>query len=565
MKSGKPIEPNKEYVVAGWASVNEGTEGPPVWDLVERYIAAEKTVRVAPNTSVKISGALAAIRITFMKIECDKSRPQGIRREVPMTDPTDRRAPRAAAFLLAPPVLPRRARRAPRSPTTPRTCRRMLPDWTRQLGEGVGVRAYGNPSKYEKDVVRRTVSWLTATPESSVSFTPLHQLDGIITPNGLCFERHHGGIAEIDPHDYRLMLHGLVDKPLIFTLDELKRLPRVNKIHFLECAANSGMEWRGAQLNGCQYTHGMVHCVQYTGVPLKVLLEQAGLKPNAKWIMAEGGDAAAMNRSIPIGKALDDCIVAYRMNGEMLRPEQGYPVRLVVPGWEGNVWVKWLRRIKVGDQPWYTREETSKYTDLLENGKARQFTFVMDAKSVITSPSPQAPVKQKGFNVISGLAWSGPRQGQAGRRFARRRPQLAHARASTARFSTRPACASTTSSTGTAKSCCCSRAPWTTPAMCSRARTPCARSAASIRSTTTTASRPGRSSRTGRSRMSRSARLAFSVAAAVRARRAGAGASARKMRRATTASATPPRRSKLPAGTSTCGRTGRARRPATAR
>src|SRR4029078_2483623 len=276
-------------------------------------------------------------------------------------------------------------------------------NWTRQLGEGVGVRAYGVPSKYEKDVVRRTVPWLTATPESSVSFTPLHQLDGIITPNGLCFERHHAGIAEIDPADYRLMLHGLVEKPLIFTLDELKRLPRVNKIYFLECAANSGMEWRGAQLNGCQYTHGMVHCVQYTGVPLKLLLEQAGLKPSAKWIMAEGGDAAAMNRSIPISKALDDCMRAYRMNGEMLRPEQGYPVRLVGPGWEGNVWVKWLRRLKVGDQPWFTREETSKYTDLLESGKARKFTFVMDAKSVITSPSPQMPVKQKGFNVISGL------------------------------------------------------------------------------------------------------------------------------------------------------------------
>src|SRR5512144_18344 len=279
--------------------------------------------------------------------------------------------------------------------------------WTRQVGDGVGVRAYGNPSKYEKDVVRRTVSWLTATPESSVSFTPLHQLDGIITPNGLCFERHHGGIAEIDPGDYRLMVHGLVDKPLIFTLDDLKRLPRINRVHFLECAANSGMEWRGAQLNGCQYTHGMVHCVEYTGVSLKSLLEQAGLKPNARWIMAEGGDAAAMNRSIPLSKALDDCMIAYRMNGEMLRPEQGYPARLVVPGWEGNVWIKWLRRLKVGDQPWFTREETAKYTDLLEDGKARKFTFVMDAKSVITSPSPQAPLRQRGFTVISRLAWSG--------------------------------------------------------------------------------------------------------------------------------------------------------------
>jgi sulfane dehydrogenase subunit SoxC len=280
-------------------------------------------------------------------------------------------------------------------------------DWTRALGDGVATRPYGHPSQFEKEVVRRDVQWLTASRESSVSFTPLHELDGIITPNGLCFERHHSGIAEVDPADYRLMIHGLVEKPLLFTLDDLKRFPRVNKIYFLECAANSGMEWRGAQLNGCQYTHGMVHCVMYTGVPLKVLLQEAGLKANAKWIMAEGGDAAAMNRSVPMAKALDDCIVAYRMNGEMLRPENGYPARLVVPGWEGNMWVKWLRRIKVGDEPWFTREETSKYTDLLETGKARQFTWVMDAKSVITAPSPQVPKLGKGFTVVSGLAWSG--------------------------------------------------------------------------------------------------------------------------------------------------------------
>jgi sulfane dehydrogenase subunit SoxC len=279
--------------------------------------------------------------------------------------------------------------------------------WSKTLGDGVAVRPYGHPSKFEKNVIRRDVQWLTASRESSVSFTPLHELDGIITPNGLCFERHHSGIAEIDPNDYRLVIHGLVDKPLIFTLDDIKRLPRVNRVYFLECAANSGMEWRGAQLNGCQYTHGMIHTVQYTGVPLKLLLEQAGVKPNGKWLLAEGGDASGLDRSLPLSKALDDCLIAYRQNGEMLRPEQGYPVRLVVPGWQGNMWVKWLRRIKVGDQPWYTREETAKYTDLMENGKARKFTFVMDAKSVITSPSPQAPIKQKGFQVISGLAWSG--------------------------------------------------------------------------------------------------------------------------------------------------------------
>jgi sulfane dehydrogenase subunit SoxC len=282
-----------------------------------------------------------------------------------------------------------------------------VPAWTRTLGDGVGVRAYGQPSKFEKHVVRRDVQWLTASRESSVSFTPLHELDGIITPNGLCFERHHGGIAEIDPQDHRLIVHGLTDKALMLTVADLKRFPRVNRIYFLECAANSGMEWRGAQLNGCQYTHGMVHCVQYTGVPLKLILEEAGLKPNAKWILAEGADASAMTRSLPLAKALDDCLVATRMNGEMLRPEQGYPVRLVVPGWEGNMWVKWLRRLEVGDQPWQVREETSKYTDLLPDGRARRFTFVMDAKSVITSPSPQAPVAAKGFLVISGLAWSG--------------------------------------------------------------------------------------------------------------------------------------------------------------
>jgi len=283
-----------------------------------------------------------------------------------------------------------------------------VPEWTRALGEGVAVRPYGKPSKFEKDVVRRDVEWLTASRESSVSFTPLHELEGIITPNGLCFERHHGGIAEIDPADHRLMIHGLVERPLILTLEELKRYPRVNRIHFMECAANSGMEWRGAQLNGCQFTHGMIHCVQYTGVSLRTLLEEAGVKTNGKWLLVEGADAAAMDRSLPIEKALDDCIIAYKMNGEALYPEQGYPMRLVVPGWQGNLWVKWLRRIKVGDQPWHTREETSKYTDLLPNGKARRFTWSMDAKSVITCPSPQAPIKHgKGFTIVSGLAWSG--------------------------------------------------------------------------------------------------------------------------------------------------------------
>jgi sulfane dehydrogenase subunit SoxC len=297
---------------------------------------------------------------------------------------------------------------APQGPGNPANLPPNVADWSKVIGDGVAVRAYGKPSKHEAQVVRRDVSWLTATPESSVSFTPIHALEGIITPNGVCFERHHSGIAEVNPTDYRLMIHGLVDRPLIFTLDDLKRMPRVNRAYFCECAANSGMEWRGAQLNGAQYTHGMVHCVMYTGVPLKMLLREAGIKPNAKWLLMEGGDAAAMTRSLPLQKALDDALVAYRMNGEMLYPENGYPARMVLPGWEANMWVKWLRRIEIGDQPWHHREETSKYTDLLENGKARRFTYVMDAKSVITNPSPQSPLNHKsGFTVLSGIAWSG--------------------------------------------------------------------------------------------------------------------------------------------------------------
>ena len=282
-----------------------------------------------------------------------------------------------------------------------------VPSWSQGLGDGVAAHPYGKPSKYEKNVVRRDVEWLTASRESSVNFTPLHALDGIITPNGLCFERHHGGAADVNPADHRLMIHGLVDKPLIFTVDDIKRFPRTNRVHFLECAANSGMEWRGPQLNGCQFTHGMVHNVMYTGVPLKALLDEAGVKPSGKWILAEGADSSAMTRSLPIAKALGDCLVAFKMNGEALRTEQGYPLRLVVPGWEGNLWVKWLRRLEVGDKPWYTHEETAKYTTLMADGRSRKFTFVMDCKSVVTNPSPEAPLFVKGRNVLSGLAWSG--------------------------------------------------------------------------------------------------------------------------------------------------------------
>ncbi|MDN2581830.1 sulfite dehydrogenase [Aquibium sp. ELW1220] len=283
-----------------------------------------------------------------------------------------------------------------------------IQDWNRYPGDGVDARPYGTPSPFEAHVVRKNVPWLTSDTISSINFTPLHELDGIITPSGLCFERHHSGVAEIDPASHRLMIHGLVEKPLVFTMADLKRFPRENRVYFLECAANTGMEWRGAQLNGCQFTHGMLHCLMYTGVRLKHLLDEAGVKAEGKWLLAEGADASGMSRSIPLDKAMDDCLVAFGMNGEALRPEQGYPIRLVVPGWEGNMWVKWLRRLEIGDQPWQHREETSKYTDLMANGKARRFTFEMDVKSVITNPSPQAPILHgRGPLVLSGLAWSG--------------------------------------------------------------------------------------------------------------------------------------------------------------
>ncbi len=281
------------------------------------------------------------------------------------------------------------------------------PDWSLAAGAGVVDRPYGKPSDFEKDVIRRNVPWLTATRESSVSFTPLQSQSGIITPNGLFFERHHAGRADIDPRAHRLMIHGLVERPLILTMDDIVRFPSVSHIHFIECPANGGMEWRETQLNSLQFTHGMVSCAEWTGVKLSTLLDEVGLKKEANWVMAEGADAARMNRSLPLDKCLDDCLVVYGQNGEALRPEQGYPLRLVVPGWEGNVNVKWLRRLKVGDAPWFSREETSKYTELMPDGRARGFTWINEAKSVVTFPCPEKPLTTPGLYEIRGLAWSG--------------------------------------------------------------------------------------------------------------------------------------------------------------
>jgi sulfane dehydrogenase subunit SoxC len=284
--------------------------------------------------------------------------------------------------------------------------------WASGFGDGVDASPYGLPIKFESDVVRRNVEWLTADTVSSINFTPIHALDGTITPQGCAFERHHSGAIELSKADYRLMINGLVDQPLVFSYADLERFPRVTRTFFCECAANTGMEWAGAQLNGVQFTHGMIHNMEYTGVTLRTLLEEAGLSGAGdlkdKWVFVEGADASSNGRSIPMEKALDDCMIAFKANGEALRKEHGYPVRLIVPGWEGNMWVKWLRRIEVTGQAIESREETSKYTDTLDNGTSRKWTWVMDAKSVITSPSPQAPITHgHGPLVITGLAWSG--------------------------------------------------------------------------------------------------------------------------------------------------------------
>ena len=279
--------------------------------------------------------------------------------------------------------------------------------WSQSLGPGIVDRPYGRPSDFVKDVIRRNVPWLTASKESSVSFSPLQELNGIITPNGLFFERYHAGRAEVDPKQHRLMIHGMVERPLVFTMKDIERFPSVSRIHFIECPANGGMEWRAAQLNSLQFTHGMVSCAEWTGVKLSTLLQEVGVKTEAKWVLVEGADGAHMTRSLPLEKCLDDVLVVYAQNGEALRPEQGFPLRLLVPGWEGNVSVKWIRRIKLGDKPWFMREETAKYTDLMADGTSHGFTWVNEAKSVITFPCPEKPLSGAGLYEIRGLAWSG--------------------------------------------------------------------------------------------------------------------------------------------------------------
>lgn len=270
---------------------------------------------------------------------------------------------------------------------------------------GAPVSEYGSRSRFE--TAGRYLA-PTATPYASASMTPLDQLYGIITPSSLHFERHHAGVPTVHPAHYRLVIHGLVERPRMYTLPDLKRFPSVSVIYFVECAGNSQSGWRpGRPDRTVQMIHGLTSCSEWTGVPLSTLLKEVGVKPGARWLLAEGMDGAAYARSLPIEKAWQDVLVAYGQNGEALRPEQGYPVRLIVPGWEGSIMVKWLRRIEVSDRPFMTREETARYTDLMPDGTARQFTWVMDAKSVITWPSGGHRLPERGFWEITGLAWSG--------------------------------------------------------------------------------------------------------------------------------------------------------------
>lgn len=284
-------------------------------------------------------------------------------------------------------------------------------EWGTKLGDMVTKNLYGVPSPYEHNVIRRTTDLLSSGDMyASVSMCPIHELQGIITPNGLFFTRNHGGTAHVDPEKFRLMIHGKVKKEVVLTLDELKKYPSESRIHFIECPANGSTGWRGPQFNNLQFMKGMMSSAEWTGVMLKTVLEDIGLEDDAVWMLAEGSDNAGNPRTIPVEKALDDAMLVWAQNGEALRPEQGYPLRLLVPGWEGNLNTKWLKRLEFSDKPWHAKEETSKYTMLQKNGKAIRYFWPNEVNSVITSPCPEKPwtnIKKGDMIEIEGLAWSG--------------------------------------------------------------------------------------------------------------------------------------------------------------
>src|SRR5258707_2333524 len=282
-----------------------------------------------------------------------------------------------------------------------------VPQWSKQ--PGAPFAPYTQRSGFEANAVRA----LPPAPNPvtvgiGTARTPLHLLDGMMTPSGLHFERSHSGIPDIDPEQHRLAIHGMVKRPLVFTVEALSRYPMESHIAFVECAGNSqALNATQAQPLNATAIHGLLSCSEWTGVRLSTLLDEAGVEPGAAWLLAEGADAASMSRSFPLAKAADDALVCLYQNGERIRPSNGYPIRLLLPGFEGNMNVKWLRRIKVTASPAMTKDETSKYTILLQDGKAWQFVFPLEVKSIITKPSPGLGLKEPGFAEISGLAWSG--------------------------------------------------------------------------------------------------------------------------------------------------------------
>jgi sulfane dehydrogenase subunit SoxC len=269
---------------------------------------------------------------------------------------------------------------------------------------GTPLGPYGDRSPYEK-AVRFTRQ--SKTPETGSSFTPLADSVGTLTPSSLHYERHHSGVPNIDPAQHRLVIHGMVDRPLSLSVTDIRRLPSITRTMVLECGGNSGSEWGRTTGADVQRSYGLVSCSEWTGVSLAMLLKEVGVQAGASWIIAEGADACRMERSVPLAKAMEDALIAWGQNGEALRPAQGYPMRLLLPGWEGNANVKWLHSLKLTDQAYMARDETAKYTDLMPDGKARLFTYRMEAKSVITFPSGGQTLPGPGLYELTGLAWSG--------------------------------------------------------------------------------------------------------------------------------------------------------------
>lgn len=279
------------------------------------------------------------------------------------------------------------------------------PPWGKE--PGALVPAYGTPSKFEKAALR-TLSNPQGEPRTQHARTPHHLLQGTATPNGLHFTISHAGNPEIDPGEHRLAIHGLVKRPLAFTVDALARYPMVSRFTFVECGGNSAPLFSPEPLQAtAQALHGLASCAEWTGVPLAVLLEEAGVDPKAKWVIAEGADAPHLSRSVPLAKALDDAMIALYQNGERVMPGQGYPMRLLLPGWEGNMNVKWLRRLELAAAPAMSYYESRTYAPLLPNGKAYRFYFIQEVKSFITHPSVGYAMKGAGFYEISGIAYSG--------------------------------------------------------------------------------------------------------------------------------------------------------------